>query len=288
MANWGVSMGQNYTEHTPENPGKFLGVMVPTDFYTNGKIPLALNTPSNRKPTAWSNDGTGPSDTYNVVASYIYESDATVQGYVYLFAFYNGQPVALVTGQRDANNDGTMVFKPTANPDVAAAFKQIASGKGIPAKFANASQQKIEANTSVTEDLALKVYWNAKKAEDASFDPTNIDSLYFKNVSNKHVYDMDDVSAVFPNNTYMVGQSKAGLYDVAFQLIGNNKAKVYYILGSMVTQGNDESKKMINDTINEEMSNPKEIEISNVDSGTLEVLKDKLHAYDEYKLKLQE
>ena len=52
MANWGVSMGQNYTEHTPENPGKFLGVMIPTDFYTNGKIPLALNTPSNRKPTA--------------------------------------------------------------------------------------------------------------------------------------------------------------------------------------------------------------------------------------------
>ena len=274
MTNWGYTMQQSYQAYSPQNPGKFRGITIPTGVYPNGLAPLAINEPANKQTAAWSNDGTGPKNTYNIVASYVYHNDlGAIDVYAYLFAFYNGKPVALVTNQNEANTEGTTVFKETANPDVKAAFAQIAAGKGIPAKYAS-PKQKVEANTKMTTDLALRVFWSAKKAEDANWGLDNVTFLFMRDVSNHHVYDSDNINAVFPANTYMVGQSRASANDVAFQLIGNNKAKVYYIPGSLGMTTDDVDP---NDIVNNAMSHPQEVEILNVDSATLDALKAKLN-----------
>lgn len=274
MTNWGYTMQQSYQAYSPQNPGKFMGIPIPTGIYPDGLAPLAINEPANKQTAAWSNDGTGPKNTYNIVASYVYHNDlGAIDVYAYLFAFYNGKPVALVTNQNEANTEGTTVFKETANPDVKAAFAQIAAGKGIPAKYAS-PKQKVEANTKMTTDLALRVFWSAKKAEDANWGLDNVTFLFMRDVSNQHVYDSDNINAVFPANTYMVGQSRASANDVAFQLIGNNKAKVYYIPGSLGMTTDDVDP---NDIVNNAMSHPQEVEILNVDSATLDALKAKLN-----------
>lgn len=281
MTNWGYSMQQKYHSYSPQNPGKFNGIALPMGFYTNGTHPLALNEGSNKQPTAWADTGVGASNTYNIVACYAYQDELTeMDRYTYLFTFYNGKPVALVTGQSEANNYGTTVFKPTANPDVTAAFEQIAAGKGVPAKFAQTptAAKKVEADTPVTEDIALRVYWAAKKAENADFGITNITHLFFENVSNMHAYDNENVRATFPNNTYMVGQMRNAENDVAFQLIGNNRARVYYIRGSLSGLPGDPTENG-NQIADKAMNNPKEVEIPVLPNNTMQALKECLQEY---------
>lgn len=126
--------------------------------------------------------------------------------------------------------------------------------------------------------MLLRVYWAAKKAENEDFGITNITHLFFENVSNMHAYDNENVRATFPNNTYMVGQMRNAENDVAFQLIGNNRARVYYIRGSLSGLPGDPTENG-NQIADKAMNNPKEVEIPVLPDNTMQALKECLQEY---------
>ena len=116
-------MSQSYSGFAPGFNGNFHGVQVPDDIVANHTMNFAVD--EKNATVAWSVDGTGTAD-YNVVACYS-DCDAsdTIQAHLYLFAFHNGQPVALVTMQSQGNNENTLYFSETQNTDLKDNFNWI-------------------------------------------------------------------------------------------------------------------------------------------------------------------
>ena len=94
-----------------------------------------------------------------------------------------------------------------------------------------------------------------------------------KNVSNQSIY--ADSETVYPNNTYLIGESRASESSVAFQLIGDNKARVYYPDGAVMATADTDFNKLAQSVLN----HSRIIEINNVGAGTMQALKDKQASY---------
>lgn len=119
ISSWQGKMGQSYTKYDGQNSLKAsTGTTYPDIFSGNG---VYMN--NSRLSIGYSPTGEGPYD-YNVVA--IYNHDGTQpplpNHITYLFAFHNGQPVALV----DQSREGEVRVTETKNADVREAFQRIA------------------------------------------------------------------------------------------------------------------------------------------------------------------
>ncbi|QCQ03726.1 DUF4767 domain-containing protein [Ligilactobacillus animalis] len=122
ISSWQGKMGQSYTKYDGQNSLKAsTGTTYPDIFSGNG---VYMN--NSRLSIGYSPTGEGPYD-YNVVA--IYNHDGTQpplpNHITYLFAFHNGQPVALV----DQSREGEVRVTETKNADVREAFQRIAGEK---------------------------------------------------------------------------------------------------------------------------------------------------------------
>ncbi|MHC5216334.1 DUF4767 domain-containing protein [Enterococcus sp. LJL128] len=123
MISWGQTMGQAYIEYSPSSELDYYGVKFPSTF-------AAGNIAVNGAPASvqWSTDGSA-SNVYNVVAIYSdVHTTSAMERHLYLFAIYNGQPVALVTMQNQGNNENLIYFTPTQNADLSNGFAQIIGG----------------------------------------------------------------------------------------------------------------------------------------------------------------
>lgn len=152
---WAPKMGQSYTKYDGTNSIKSSnGAVFPDD--------LSQETVDNSTATVgWSKDGEGKYD-YNVVAIYDYDSHTTVKRITYLFAFHDGQPVALV----DQSTNGGLVAQPTKNEDVSSSFKSIAEGDYQGNSSSQKSTTSAKSNSSTLERdpklVSLMVYQEAK------------------------------------------------------------------------------------------------------------------------------
>lgn len=114
---WAPKMNQNYTKYDGKTSLETsTGTVYPDDL-------SKVTVNENKTTIGMSKDGNGENE-YNVVA--IYNYDGTIpplpNHITYVFAFHNGQPVALVDQSRDGNPE----LKPTQNTDVQQNFEQIA------------------------------------------------------------------------------------------------------------------------------------------------------------------
>ena len=50
MTNWGYTMQQSYQAYSPQNPGHFRGITIPTGVYPNGLLRLQLTSQLTSKP----------------------------------------------------------------------------------------------------------------------------------------------------------------------------------------------------------------------------------------------
>lgn len=132
---WAPTMGQKYTKYDGKNP---------LETSTGVSYPDALSKETMNGATisiGWSHDGTGSYD-YNVVAIYNYDqTEPPLPGRItYLFAFHNGQPIALV----DTSRDGDPSVVETQNTSVKTNFAKIANVKST----SSVSSNSVAANSS--------------------------------------------------------------------------------------------------------------------------------------------
>lgn len=115
---WAPTMGQSYQKYDGSTP---------LDTSVGLKYPASLGdslVDNNQVSISWSPDGNGSSD-YNVVAIYNYDGTEPPlpNRITYVFAFHNGQPVALV----DQTRDGEPRLHETENTTVKEKFQSIAN-----------------------------------------------------------------------------------------------------------------------------------------------------------------
>lgn len=129
---WAPTMNQSYQKYTG---GASLHTIVGTDYPDVFKtMPFEMN--GQRISVGYTPTGQGNYD-YNVVAIYNYNKRGIAAGHItYLFAFHNGQPVALVD---QTTEGGVTVVKPTANQQVASSFASIAEGSSSSGSETNQS-----------------------------------------------------------------------------------------------------------------------------------------------------
>lgn len=184
---WEVQMGQTYTKYDGKNSLKTSpGTTYPDIFNGNG-----VYSDGQKLSIGWAPTGKGPYE-YNVVAIYNYDGDQPPlpNHITYLFAFHNGQPVALV----DQSREGDVRVSPTQNTDVAENFKSIASGKGY-------DQQKFVATNDTNKiavsmkEIAVMTYYEASNG--------GIDAVALKEVAEKGFLGIE-YRPKYDN--YMIGQ----------------------------------------------------------------------------------
>ncbi|MCW6674728.1 DUF1002 domain-containing protein [Aerococcaceae bacterium NML171108] len=143
MKIWGEAMGQNYKEHSPDNPANYYGLAIPNEVLDK----IAIN---DQKVTAeWSTQGITP-NVYNIVAAYMETKDQSEMNvHLYLFAIYNGEPVVLHTQQNQGTDTGWVYFKPTENVELRNNFAEIVKG-------------------TTADYLTLPAKWNDQKSVELS------------------------------------------------------------------------------------------------------------------------
>ncbi len=153
---WAPTMHQSYTKYDGTTPIKTsVGATYPTDLNKE-------SVDGGSSTIGWSKDGEGKYD-YNVVAIYNYDKTVAPIGRItYLFAFHNGQPVALV----DQSNNGGPVALPTQNTQVQSNFEKIAGGSSSVQSSSNSSRNNSGSTSSkgLTRDnklIAVMVYQEA-------------------------------------------------------------------------------------------------------------------------------
>lgn len=126
MNTWSKTMGQNYTEYGLDHNLNYFGLEMPEQMDQ-----FKLNINGQLYSAGWSDSGTGNYD-YNVVALYSNHDPQSGEtfGYMYYFAYRNGNPIVLVTHQTngDVQADG-IFFKETDNSQLRSAFSDIANGE---------------------------------------------------------------------------------------------------------------------------------------------------------------
>ncbi|MGO2300012.1 DUF4767 domain-containing protein [Paucilactobacillus nenjiangensis] len=116
---WAPTMGQTYSKYDGTNSIKTeVGLTYPDSLAKE-------NINGSAGSIGWSPDGSNKYD-YNVVAIYNYDATQGPNGRItYLFAFHNGQPIALV----DQSNNGEPTATETKNSEVKTNFEKIANTK---------------------------------------------------------------------------------------------------------------------------------------------------------------
>lgn len=243
---WAPTMNQSYQKYTGGAP---LHTIVGTDYPDVFKtMPFEMN--GQRISIGYTPTGKGNYD-YNVVAIYNYNKRAMAGGHItYLFAFHNGQPVALVD---QTTEGGVTVVKPTANQQVASSFASIAGGSNTGSTSSNqaASKSNQSQGTAVTKEEIAKAYWTliAKpKGWDVESVINAVSSINVTDVSNMQLE--PDLS--YQNNTYILSSNPAKdtTYSVIFQKIGPNQVRVINIPMGHAKSWLDENKETVRNQIN--------------------------------------
>ncbi|WP_125707632.1 Lreu_0056 family protein [Companilactobacillus zhongbaensis] len=161
---WAPTMGQSYDKYDGTNPIKSTnGAVYPDDLSKE-------NVNNSNASIGWSKNGEGNYD-YNVVAIYDYDSGTTVQRITYLFAFHDGQPVALV----DQSTNGPLQAAPTKNTDVASNFESIANGTyngGSSSRSSSSSKSNSSSSEAIVHDpVIIGLLLKLRSGDDISREP---------------------------------------------------------------------------------------------------------------------
>jgi len=232
MDNWGQKMGQNYDEYTPQKTGDFYGTTIPNSVY-NGQMPLAIDRADNQVRAAWSSNGSGPSDTYLIVACYSDTAHARfLYKHVYLFVVYNGQPSVLISQQSQGNEQNSFIFRQTDNLELASGFSQIFAGQGKPVKLSSLSNKGLPVSKKAASQLYYAVMTSHNNTAYINDLITNhADNFHLTDISGQNVtFNMGkDVTRTFPKNTYEFSSDPSYLGMVIFQQITNNQFLIYRV-----------------------------------------------------------
>lgn len=207
---WAPTMGQSYTKYDGSKSIKSTnGAVYPDDLSKE-------NVDNGSASIGWSKNGEGNYD-YNVVAIYDYNSDTTVKRITYLFAFHDGQPVALV----DQSTNGPLQAAPTKNTDVASSFAAIANGtyNGNSSSSSSANSQKSSSNSSnaivhdpVLIGLMLKVRQGDIVSKEPDLGVGQIDDHYIIGIGTSAstiAYKLDGDNVIYYTVDYSHGDSTA-------------------------------------------------------------------------------
>ena len=151
ISSWQGKMGQSYTKYDGTNSLETsTGTKYPDIFNGNG-----IYMGDTKISIGWSTNGESPYD-YNVVAIYNYDgTKPPLPNHItYLFAFHNGQPIALV----DQSREGNVTVKETSNNDVKEAFEKIATGSGETTQSSTASSASSTTSEPSFNELAVATY----------------------------------------------------------------------------------------------------------------------------------
>lgn len=164
MNSWGQTMGQSYKDYYPKNNVDFYGLDLPDDLIGTTKTqPMAVD--DQIVTGEWSETGNSSGD-YSIVAVYSDAETAPYAGkHVYFFAFYNQQPVVLVSMQNQGMPDKAFHFSKTENQDLKNGFSNIVNGTAAAAPKANSA-----ANTWKSMEEAIEFYEEVYKNPENNLD----------------------------------------------------------------------------------------------------------------------
>lgn len=207
---WAPTMGQSYDKYDGTNPIKSTnGAVYPDDLSKE-------NVNNSNASIGWSKNGEGNYD-YNVVAIYDYDSGTTVQRITYLFAFHDGQPVALV----DQSTNGPLQAAPTKNTDVASSFAAIANGtyNGSSSSSNSTSSKQSSSSSSdaiVQDPVIIGLMLKMREQYDVTKDPLigveRIDDHYIigsGTSASTTAYKIDGNNVIYYTKDYSHGDSTA-------------------------------------------------------------------------------
>lgn len=175
---WGPTMNQSYQEYTTSNDVNFYGYHFPSDF---ASTQLVYN--EHNYSAQLSQDGTGTgTDTFHVVAVYsdVESIDNRPGGYLYLFAFKNGQPYTLVSDQ--TNGGGGLHVRDSANQDISNAFSKIAKNTSTTTSAKSATSTT--SQTTTLDDKTAGVLVSLRANADWFKEGANNNGMWYGNAGN--------------------------------------------------------------------------------------------------------